>query len=199
MRAAVVDFGAKKSIVDNVRALGVETTVHGAAFEAHQILDGDNDFVVLSNGPGDPTDVPKAITEVKNLVGRIPILGICLGHQITALALGAGTYKLKFGHRGANQPVIDKRNQRVLMTSQNHGYAVADDIANIDGVEVTYTNASDNTLEGFCDNNRRLECVQFHPEASPGPPRLGVYFRKLSRKSKGVAACRILGTCGAYW
>jgi carbamoyl-phosphate synthase small subunit len=169
MRAAVVDFGAKRSIVDNVRRLGVETVVHGAHFKAEYILDGGFDFIVLSNGPGDPTDVPGAIEEVKKLVGRVPILGICLGHQVTALALGGRTYKLKFGHRGANQPVICERTKQVFMTSQNHGYAVADDITKLDGVAVTYKNASDHTLEGFCDEPRHIECVQFHPEASPGP------------------------------
>lgn len=182
LRAAVVDFGAKKSIIESVRALGCDTGVHSAKFTADEILSSGYDFVVLSNGPGDPTDVPGAIEQVQRLIGRIPILGICLGHQVAALALGGTTYKLKFGHRGANQPVIDTRAGRVFMTSQNHGYAVSDNIASIDGIQVTYTNASDKTLEGFCDSKRQIECVQFHPEASPGPHDSAVIFENFIRK-----------------
>lgn len=168
-RAAVIDLGVKKSIVENVRRLGLTTHVFDASFRADDILGGGFDFVVVSNGPGDPTDIPQVVEEVERLIGRMPMLGICLGHQLIALALGAATYKLKFGHHGANQPVLDHASGRVFITSQNHNYAVSDSIADHLGVQVTYTNAADGTLEGFLDEHRMIECVQFHPEASPGP------------------------------
>ncbi len=183
-RAAVVDFGAKNSIVNSVVSLGVETAVLPASFSAADILDGNYDFVVLSNGPGDPTDVPEAIHATRQLIGHIPILGVCLGHQITALALGGHTYKLKFGHRGANQPVVASRTGRVFMTSQNHGYAVSDDLADVPGVEITYSNASDGTVEGFSDPERMVECVQFHPEASPGPHDTSCVFSEFFSRVK---------------
>ncbi len=171
-RVAVVDFGVKDSIVSAVRRLGAAVEVFPArktergGFDTDLVLDSDFDFVVLSNGPGDPADVPGAIESVKELLGRIPILGICLGHQITALAMGGKTYKLKFGHRGGNQPVMCHRTGRVLITSQNHGYAVDGDFT---GARVTFSNLNDGTVEGFAVESLLVECVQFHPEASPGP------------------------------
>jgi carbamoyl-phosphate synthase small subunit len=184
-RAAVIDLGVKKSIVDNVRRLGVSTEVFDASFAASDILAGGFDFVVLSNGPGDPADIPEVMEQVEKLIGQVPVLGICLGHQVIARALGGTTYKLKFGHHGANQPVIDQRTGRVFTTSQNHNYAVADDIAKRGGVELTYINANDNTLEGFVDDARLVECVQFHPEASPGPHDTTFIFDRFYERVKG--------------
>jgi carbamoyl-phosphate synthase small subunit len=183
-RAAVIDLGVKKSIVDNVRRLGVSTQVFDAGFKAAEILDGGFDFVVVSNGPGDPADIPEVVDQVNRLIGRIPMLGICLGHQLIARALGAETYKLKFGHHGANQPVVDHRTNQVFITSQNHNFAVSDDIADHAGVTITYTNAADGTLEGFVDEHRKVECVQFHPEASPGPHDCRFIFDRFHEKAK---------------
>jgi carbamoyl-phosphate synthase small subunit len=183
-RAAVIDLGVKKSIIDNVRRLGVTTQVFDASFQAADIAEGGFDFVVVSNGPGDPADIPGVVEEVNRLVGRTPMLGICLGHQLIARALGAETYKLKFGHHGANQPVIDHRTKQVFITSQNHNYAVSDDIADHAGVTITYTNAADGTLEGFIDEHRRVECVQFHPEAAPGPHDCRFIFDRFYAKVK---------------
>ncbi len=189
-RAAVIDLGVKKSIVDNVRRLGLTTQVFDASFKAADILDGEFDFLVVSNGPGDPTDIPHVVDEVKQLIGRLPMLGICLGHQMIALALGASTYKLKFGHHGANQPVLEVKSGRVFITSQNHNYAVSDSIADHLGVQVTYTNAADGTLEGFLDDHRMIECVQFHPEASPGPHDCNFIFDRFIEHVAGWKALR---------
>ncbi len=183
-RAAVIDLGVKKSIVENVRRLGVTTQVFDASFQAENIAEGGFDFVVVSNGPGDPADIPEVVEQVDLLIGRVPMLGICLGHQLIARALGAETYKLKFGHHGANQPVIDQRTNQVFITSQNHNYAVSDEIADRAGVTVTYTNAADGTLEGFIDEHRKVECVQFHPEASPGPHDCRFIFDRFYEKVK---------------
>jgi len=126
------------------------------------------DGILLSNGPGDPQPLTYAIENIKNLIGRIPLFGICLGHQLLALALGAKTYKLKFGHHGGNHPVKNIENGAIEITCQNHGFAV--DIASLQGVaRLTHLNLNDRTAEGFCLREKYLFSVQYHPESSPGP------------------------------
>jgi carbamoyl-phosphate synthase small subunit len=149
--------------------LGCDLTVVPAQSTAEEILQLNPEGIMLSNGPGDPERVPYAINTVRELVGKKPIFGICLGHQILGLALGAKTYKLKFGHRGANHPVKDLLTGKVNITSQNHGYAV--DQQSLQGlpVEITHLNINDDTVEGFRHTSLPAFSVQYHPEASPGP------------------------------
>ncbi len=136
---------------------------------------GNFDCVFLSNGPGDPAECAEEIKTLENLIGKIPIFGICLGYQLLSIVLGAKTYKLKYGHRGANHPVINLHTKRVMMTSQNHGYAVdAGSLTKI--MDVTYKNLNDDTLEGFKSESLKIEAVQFHPEANPGPVDAAVIF-----------------------
>jgi carbamoyl-phosphate synthase small subunit len=168
LHCVAYDFGAKLNILRILREVGFEVTVVPARFQAEDVLALRPDAVFLSNGPGDPAVATYAVDAVRNLMGRLPIFGICLGHQITALALGARTFKLKFGHHGANHPVKDLRTGRVAVTSQNHGYAV--DVDSLPpGAEVTHLNLNDGTCEGFAVPKLRVMAVQHHPESSPGP------------------------------
>jgi carbamoyl-phosphate synthase small subunit len=163
VRVAVVDYGAKRSILRRLVAGGAAVSVfpHTAAPDE---LDG-YDGVVLSNGPGDPEPLHAEVDSVKKLLGRVPVLGICLGHQLLGLATGHRTFKLPFGHRGANHPVLERRTGRVLVTSQNHGFAVEPS----DAEEATYVSLYDGTVEGLDFPELRASSVQFHPEAGPGP------------------------------
>lgn len=164
-----VDFGVKMNILDSLQRLGCKITVVPAYTPAEDILDMHPDGIFLSNGPGDPKDVSEVVDEIKKLIGKKPIFGICLGHQLIALALGADTYKLKFGHRGSNQPVKNLQTGRVYISSQNHGYAVDEKSLKKLPVEVTYTNVNDGTVEGLRHKKLPIYSVQYHPEASPGP------------------------------
>jgi len=170
-RFVVVDCGVKANIIRETQQYG---DVIQMPFDAHpdEILDSKPDGVILSNGPGDPAHPDLLRTTVRtarDLAGKVPLLGICLGHQILGLALGGRTYKLKFGHRGGNQPVKDLQTGRVHITSQNHGFAV--DAASLEGkdFELTHMNLNDNTVEGFRHKTLPILSVQYHPEASPGP------------------------------
>ena len=163
IRVAVVDYGCKRSILRRLAAAGAEVHVHPCTAEANELAA--YDAVVLSNGPGDPEPLRDEVQTVVELLGRVPILGICLGHQLLGLATGRETFKLPFGHRGANHPVLERRTGRVLVTSQNHGFAVAPDEAG----EATYVSLYDGTVEGFDFPDLRARSVQFHPEAGPGP------------------------------
>jgi len=168
-RVVVMDFGVKRNILNSLNKIGCDLTIVPAHTTAEEILAMNPDGIFLSNGPGDPKDLPGEITTVKQLLGKKPIFGICLGHQLLALALGADTYKLKFGHRGSNQPVKNLMTGRVHITSQNHGYAVEESsLANIN-VTITHRAVNDGTVEGMRHNEIRMFSVQYHPEAAPGP------------------------------
>lgn len=163
------DFGIKRNILRHLVEIGSRVTVVPAATSAEDILSLKPDGVFLSNGPGDPEALGDQFTEVRKLIGKTPIFGICLGHQLLGLALGGKTYKLKFGHHGANHPVLNKRTGKVEITSQNHGFVVDPDSLRDSEVELTHVNLNDGTVEGLRHRNEPLFCVQYHPEAAPGP------------------------------
>ncbi len=162
-RIAVVDYGCKRSILDRLAWAGAAVTVYPHDADPDELVHFDG--VLLSNGPGDPEPLAAEAETVRALLGRVPLLGICLGHQLLALATGHETFKLPFGHRGANHPVLDKRSNRVLVTSQNHGFAVAPSAAK----EATHVSLYDGTVEGLDFPELKARSVQFHPEARPGP------------------------------
>jgi len=165
----VYDYGVKRNILRRLASYGCKLTVVPSKFSAEEVLAMNPDGIFLSNGPGDPAAVRYAIQNIKRLLGKKPIFGICLGHQLLGLALGGRTFKLKFGHRGANHPVKNLLNNEIEITSQNHGFAV--DPASLDPtvIEVTHVNLNDGTNEGFRHREFPLFSVQYHPEASPGP------------------------------
>ena len=166
---AVYDFGVKRDILRQLTHVGCDVTVYPATTHVDEILSRHPDGVLLSNGPGDPEPVTYAQENIRQLVGKVPIFGICLGHQLLGLALGGRTYKLKFGHRGGNHPVKDLRTGRVEITAQNHGFSVDPDSLSENDVEYTHINLNDQTLEGFRHRREPVLAVQYHPEAAPGP------------------------------
>ena len=168
-KVVVMDFGVKLNILRSLREWSCEVVVLPASSSAEMILSYNPDGILLSNGPGDPEGVPYAIETVRQLLEKKPIFGICLGHQLLGLAFGGRTFKLKFGHRGANQPVKNLQTGRVMITSQNHGFCVDPDSLNPDEIEFTQINLNDQTLEGMRHRTLPIFSVQYHPEASPGP------------------------------
>ncbi len=168
IKLAIIDMGIKKSILENFKSLNCDITVFPADVKADEILEGNFDAVLISNGPGNPEDAHQAIETAKALLGKIRIFGICLGHQILSIALGAKTYKLKYGHRGGNHPVMNLETNEIFITSQNHSYAV-DDSTLPENTKVTYINLNDNTVEGICCDEYKIKTVQFHPELTAGP------------------------------
>jgi len=167
-KVAVMDYGVKHNILRMLHAAGCELTVFPALTKSDEILSGNFDGVFLSNGPGDPSRSTYGVQLVKDLLGKLPMFGICLGHQIIGLALGGETFKLKFGHRGGNHPVKDLTTNCVEITSQNHGYALKSDNLS-EGTEVTHINLNDNTVEGLKNSKCSVFSVQYHPESCPGP------------------------------
>ena len=178
-RVAVMDFGVKANILNSLKKRGCELILYPYGTAAEEILADDPDGILLTNGPGDPEEATEAIEEVKKLIqSEIPIFGICMGHQILALAFGGETYKLKYGHRGGNHGVYDKDTKRSYITSQNHGYAVNHESIILKGLEVTHLNLNDGTVEGMAHRDLPVFSVQFHPEASPGPTDTAYLFDK---------------------
>ena len=163
------DYGIKRNILRRLIQVGARVTVVPALTSSEDVLALEPDGIFLSNGPGDPEPLQYQAQQVRNLIGKKPIFGICLGHQILGVALGGKTYKLKFGHRGANHPVLNQVTQKVEITSHNHGFAVDPDSLNANEVEFTHLNLNDQTLEGFRHRSEPVFCVQYHPEAAPGP------------------------------
>lgn len=183
---AVIDFGVKGNILTCLRRRNCRLTVYPYDTPAANILASDPDGIFLTNGPGDPEEAVEAIEEVRNLIrlSEIPMFGICMGHQILAIALGGKTYKLKYGHRGGNHGVFDKNTKRSYITSQNHGYAVQYESIILKGMEITHLNLNDGTVEGMEHRDLPIFSVQFHPEASPGPNDTGYLFDKFTGMMK---------------
>ena len=163
------DYGIKRNILRRLVQVGCRVTVVPSLTSAEDVLALNPDGVFLSNGPGDPEPLQAQVANIRKLIGKKPIFGICLGNQLLALAVGGKTYKLKFGHRGANHPVRNEVTKRVEITSHNHGFAVDPDSLDLNQVEITHVNLNDQTLEGFRLRNHPVFCVQYHPEAAPGP------------------------------
>lgn len=169
LRVVLVDFGKKQNIVRELNARGCEVTVVPYDTTAEEIIKMSPDGVMLSNGPGDPADVQVAVDMIKGIIGKIPFFGICLGHQLFALSQGATSFKMKFGHRGANHPVKDLSTGKIALTSQNHGYAIDADSLKETDLEVTHIALNDGTIEGLRHKFEPAFSVQYHPEACPGP------------------------------
>ena len=182
-RVSLIDYGAKRNISRELRKRGCTVTVMPATTSAEEILAAKPDGVMLSNGPGDPAENVYQIEQIQKLLGKVPMFGICLGHQLTALAVGGSTYKLKYGHRGVNQPVRDLAGKRTYITSQNHGYAVDSDSVKVG--KIRFANANDGTCEGIDYPDLKAFTVQFHPEACTGPKDTGFLFDRFVEMMKG--------------
>lgn len=187
LRVTVIDCGIKRRMLDHLVAADCHLTVVPAQTKAAQILATRPDGVFISNGPGNPADVPDTIQALRELVGKVPMFGICMGHQLLAQALGAVTFKLPFGHRGANHPVIDLATKKITMTAQNHGYAVSEENFPAELV-VTHRSLNDGTIEGFRHRTLPIQGIQYHPEAAPGPTDNEYLFTDWMKSLKGERA-----------
>jgi carbamoyl-phosphate synthase small subunit len=179
-RVTILDLGTKRSIPERIAAAGLEAAVVPGSWGADEVLATQPRAVLVSNGPGDPSVMTAQIETIRELLGRVPLFGVCLGHQLVGLALGLGTFKLPFGHRGANHPVRDVRTGRVLVTVQNHGYAVEAD----DPALVSHVSLNDGTVEGLAGED--VATVQFHPEAAPGPLDALPFFDSIATACRGA-------------
>lgn len=168
-RVTVIDFGVKANVLRSIDDRGCRVYVVPARFNSEQIMATQPDGVILSNGPGDPNALPKVVETIKELIGRFPLFGIGLGHQLLGLALGGDTFKMKYGHRGANHPVRDQRTGRIYITSQNHGFALCDEGWSERDVVITHRNVNDQTIEGIAHKHLPVSSVQFHPEGFAEP------------------------------
>jgi carbamoyl-phosphate synthase small subunit len=190
-KVALIDLGIKQNIVRSLVNRGCDVHVFPAWSKADEILAIKPDGIMLSNGPGDPKDCVDVINTIKELIGKVPIFGICLGHQLTALANNANTERLKYGHRGCNHPVKDLNKDLTYITSQNHGYTIVEDSLDADRMEISHRNMNDGTVEGVRYKKVPVFTVQFHPEASPGPGDTAYLFDEFlsmmqDYKSRGV-------------
>ena len=185
-RVAALDYGVKGSIYRELRSRGVSVVAIPGNAGPEEIMAQEPAGLFLSNGPGDPAALRQAVETLEPLVGKLPIFGICLGHQLLGLALGCETYKMPFGHHGANHPVRNLRTGKIEITSQNHGFAIRDSLP--EGVELTHRNLYDGTVEGVADHERRAWSVQYHPESSPGPQDSGYLFDEFVESVTGAVA-----------
>lgn len=185
-KVALMDFGAKNNIARSLNKRGCEVTIYPADTTAEEIIQSNPDGIMLSNGPGDPKECESIIKEIKKLYdSNIPIFAICLGHQLMALATGADTHKMKYGHRGANHPVKDLATGKVYISSQNHGYVVDSNTIDPEIAEVGFINVNDKTVEGLRYKNKNIFTVQFHPEACPGPQDSNLLFDEFMQMMGG--------------
>lgn len=182
----IIDYGVKEGIIRSFVSLGCRVVRFPNITKAEDILSAGLDGIIMSNGPGDPSVLDYEIKEIKKILGRLPLLGVCLGNQLLARACGADTHKLAFGHRGANQPVIETATGRGILTSQNHQYAVSEESLAGTGLEVTFRHLGDGTIEGLLHKELNALSVQFHPEASPGPEDAGYIFADFVKRIRAA-------------
>ncbi|WP_085056196.1 glutamine-hydrolyzing carbamoyl-phosphate synthase small subunit [Mycoplasma sp. (ex Biomphalaria glabrata)] len=175
LKIAFVDFGAKKNIVQEFHKHNVETTIFSPNVTAKELMNPEFDGVFLSNGPGDPAELKEWVNKIESILGKKPVIGICLGHQLIGLSLGAKTYRLKYGHHSSNHPVINNLTNKVIITSQNHNYAV-DETTLPKDIKILYSSVNDDSVEGLYSETKKIYCTQFHPESAPGPNDAGVIF-----------------------
>lgn len=184
LRVVLMDFGAKLGIVRELSSRGCDIIVVPYDTPAETIMNFRPDGVMLTNGPGDPTDIPEAVETIRQLIPQTVVFGICLGHQLISLAYGAETYKLKFGHRGGNHPVMNLEDGKIEITSQNHSYAVREESLRGTGLTVTHRNLLDETVEGLSCEKDRIFSVQYHPESAPGPQDSSYLFGRFTQYMK---------------